>query len=57
MIETNKEEFETTEDVFDALGAILIDLSDGEKTENDINSLCTTFFNILQGLVNILANL
>ncbi len=48
VIDTNKNEFEETEDIYDALGGILIDLSDGEKTNEDIKILCSTFLNIIQ---------
>lgn len=48
VIELNKEDFCTTEDIQDAIGAILGELSNGANDDEYIYELCSKFFDILQ---------
>ena len=48
VIELNKEDFSTTEDIQEAIGAILGELSNGENDEEFIFELCSKFLDILQ---------
>lgn len=45
VINLNKDDFNSVSDVYDAIGAILNELSnDGTKSDDDINELCNTFY-------------
>lgn len=48
VIELNKDDFCTAEDIQDAIGAILGELSNGANDEEYIYELCSKFFDILQ---------
>lgn len=41
------DDFETCEDIYDAVGDILQSIS-ADKTEDDVRELCTQFFNIIK---------
>ena len=51
VIELNKDDFVTTEDIQEAIGAILGELSNGENDDEYIYELCSKFLDILQWLV------
>jgi hypothetical protein len=46
----NKDDFATTEDIQEAVGAILGELSNGENDDEFIFELCSKFLDILQWL-------
>lgn len=48
VIDLNKEDFSTVEDIEEAVGAILGELSNGENDEEFIYELCSKLFNILK---------
>lgn len=48
VIELNKDDFVTTEDIQEAIGAILGELSNGENDDEYIYELCSKFLDILQ---------
>ncbi len=47
VIELNKDDFCTTEDIQEAIGAILGELSNGENDDEFIYELCSKFLDIL----------
>lgn len=47
VINLNKDDFETVDDIQDAVGSILMELNDGGD-DDIINNLCLSFFNILR---------
>jgi hypothetical protein len=48
VIDLNKDDFQTAEDIQEATGAILGELSNGENDDEFIYELCSKFLDILQ---------
>ena len=48
VINLNKDDFATVEDINEAIGAILTELSDGKSIESDINKICDEFYKVLK---------
>ena len=48
VIELNKEDFSSTEDIQEAIGAILDELSNGENDEEFIYELCSKLLDIVK---------
>nr|UOU03351.1 ATP-binding cassette subfamily F3 [Brachionus rubens] len=48
VIDLNKDDFETADDIQDAVGSILMELNNGNTDEKVIKDICTKFFNILR---------
>ena len=48
VLELNKDDFSSVEDIQDAIGAILGELADGQKSDDDITDICFEFMDILQ---------
>lgn len=48
VIELNKEDFSSTEDIQEAIGAILGELSNGENDEEFIYELCSKLLDIVK---------
>lgn len=44
----NKDDFVSVDDIQDAVGSILLELTDGQSDDKLINDLCTKFFHILK---------
>ena len=47
-IDLSKDEFNSVSDIYDALGGILSELSNGDKSEDEINEICKNFYNIVK---------
>lgn len=47
VLELNKDDFSSVDDIQDAIGAILGELGDDRKSHEDINDICLEFMNIL----------
>lgn len=47
VINLNKDDFSSVEDIYDAVGAILDEL-EGKKLNTDINQICEKFYNVLK---------
>lgn len=47
VLENEKDDFDSRDDVFEAIGEILLDVSDGSRTESDILDICQQFWNLL----------
>jgi len=47
VLETSAEDFETTDDLYEAIGEVLQEM-DEDKTEDDIRDICSQVFNILK---------
>jgi hypothetical protein len=48
-LNTSHDDFSTKDDVYDALGEVLVELATDGQTEDDINKLCNQFFIMLKG--------
>lgn len=48
VIDSNKEDFHTSDDLNQAIGAILNELGNYEKSEEDINDICKNFLNLIR---------
>lgn len=48
VIDLNKDDFHSISDVYDALGDILSQLSNGDKSEEEINAICKIFYDIVK---------
>ncbi|CAF0895669.1 unnamed protein product [Brachionus calyciflorus] len=47
VVNLNKDDFESVDDIQDAVGSILMELNDGKNADQAVNDLCTKFFEIL----------
>ena len=48
MINLNKDDFHTAEDINEAVGPILNELFEDKKTDELVDDLCVKFFHILE---------
>ena len=55
MLETSGEDFESSDDIFEAIGGVLQEVAN-EKTEDDIKELCDLLLHTLKPLSNGNAN-
>ncbi len=47
VLENEKDDFDSKDDIFEAIGEILLDVSDGSRTESDILDICQQFWNLV----------
>lgn len=48
MLSSSVEDFDSSDEIYEAIGEILHEVASGDKTEDDIRLLCTKFHTILK---------
>lgn len=48
MLSSSVEDFDSSEEIYEAIGEILHEIAAGDKTEDDIRLLCSKFHTILK---------
>lgn len=54
VLNNGKDDFTDSDDVFESVGEILLDVSDGKLDEDGIKTICQKIFTIIQGYVFIM---
>lgn len=47
VLNNGKEDFESLDEVYESVGEILLDISDGKKSEDDIKTICEELYEAL----------
>lgn len=53
ILESGSDDFESGEDIHDAVGSILAEVAGGEEEEDDVIEICNQLMNALKGYVFI----
>ena len=47
VLKNGKEDFDSLDEVYESVGEILLDISDGKKSEDDIKDICEQLYEAL----------